>query len=1175
MRAGCILVALLVTTMSLDAQESTRGIGIYPGDRREDFAPVLEPDATTYRNVALRRPAFHSSAHDYNLTAQLVTDGIKDARAPRWIVVSTSKDGVLARHKREWIADDNWVSTVDLPGPSVWVQLDLGGGDEPLEIDRVDVETRVESRSPQPENWTITVQRSDDGNTWTDAGRASGMSRSGGDIAPSISLAAPSRSRSYRIVFDDPRAVTWRVSEIRLARKGQPVRIGGPYDFTSAWKSAGSGEEWVYVDLGAHVEIDRVALHWTRRAATGAIQVSDEAKNWKTVQDLPGGSGPADEVKLAQPVKARYVRVLMTKAATSDGYILSELEVFGRGGVVAKPHAMPAQRADGRLDLAGGGWRVQRESQVKADGRALSTPGFAAADWVVATVPGTVLTSYFNAGAVPDPNFGDNQLMISDAFFHADFWYRNEFTGPALAAGRRAWLIFDGINWKAEVFLNGERLGRIDGGFIRGRFDVTSRLRPGRPNALAVRIEKQASPGSVKEKTFENPDKNGGWLGADNPTYHASIGWDWIPTIRGRNTGIWNDVYISSTGSVTVEDPLVTTALPLPDTTSASVTIQATVRNATATAVTGTLRGRFGDARFETPVTVGPSSAQNVKLDPSTHAALRLANPKLWWPAGYGDPNLYDVELEFVAGGAVSDAKAFKAGVRQFTYSEEGGTLRMWINGRRFVARGGNWGFGESMLRYRGREYDAAMRYHADMHFNMVRNWVGQIGDEEFYEAADRHGIVIWQDFWLANPWDGPDPGDDGMFMSNATDMVQRIRSHASVGLYCGRNEGYPPKPLDDAIRAMLAKEHPGLHYISSSADDVASGHGPYRAMPVNFYFSERATRKMHSELGMPNIVTMDSLRLMMNEADMWPQGRLWGLHDFCLGGAQGGTSYIERIEKSYGPVKSAEEWVGLAQFVNYEGYRAMFEAQSRNRMGLLIWMSHPAWPSFVWQTYDWYLEPTAAYFGAKKASEPLHVQWNPVDETVEVVNYSAGSAKGLTVQVRILNVDGALQWEKSAPIDSAEDSTVAAFRMEYPAGLTAVHFLKLRLTRGTEVVSENFYWRGAEAGDFRAIRNLPKVALETTTNAARDGDRWRLTTTLRNTSTSPALMVRLKAVRERTRDRILPVLYEDNYVSLMPGESRTIVTEVRDADARGERPAIEVEGFNVATPRSLSPRRG
>ena len=234
------------------------------------------------------------------------------------------------------------------------------------------------------------------------------------------------------------------------------------------------------------------------------------------------------------------------------------------------------------------------------------------------------------------------------------------------------------------------------------------------------------------------------------------------------------------------------------------------------------------------PVTLAAVRSQNRQAH-----ACNSTNPKLWWPAGYGDPNLYDVSLQFeTAPNAVSDAKSFQAGVRQFTYSEEGGALRMWINGRRFIPKGGNWGFGESMLRYRAREYDAAVRYHREMNFNMIRNWVGQIGEDEFYEACDRHGIVVWQDFWLANPWDGPDPDDNAMFLRNVKDYVLRIRTHPSIGLYWAATKAIRPRPLDDGIRATLADFHPGMHYIPSSADDVVSGHGPYQAQSPKSYFS-------------------------------------------------------------------------------------------------------------------------------------------------------------------------------------------------------------------------------------------------------------------------------------------------------------------------------------------------
>ncbi len=303
----------------------------------------------------------------------------------------------------------------------------------------------------------------------------------------------------------------------------------------------------------------------------------------------------------------------------------------------------------------------------------------------------------------------------------------------------------------------------------------------------------------------------------------------------------------------------------------------------------------------------------------------------------------------------------------------------------------------------------------------------------------------------------------------------------------------------------------------------------------------------------------------MMPEKAIWPQGLDWGLHDFSLEGAQGGRSFLAIIEDSYGGADSGEEWVTLAQFVNYEGYRAMFEAQSKYRMGLLLWMSHPCWPSFVWQTYDYYFEPTAAYFGCKKASEPVHIQWNRTTESIEVVNYNAGDLKGLSAKAELLNMmGGASMWTKTVSLDSPEDSTASCIALESVSGLSPVHFLRLTLTRGGEVLSSNFYLRGMEEGDYRAIRQLPKARVRAATSAVRQGDLWMLTTELSNTSATPALMTRLKVVREQSGDRILPAIYSDNYIALMPGESRTIKTELNHADTRGEKPRMVVGGFNI-----------
>jgi hypothetical protein len=1184
--------------------EFTRGLGIYPGDPADVFSPTLVLDTTTYRNLALRRPATHSSSYDYNLTAQLVTDGIIDTHLPSWVAVTSSTDGPLPKPDREIILDHFPPLGIALTGPNVSAEIHIAGGGAaagteaaPPEIDTLAVFVAMPDYVPASA-LTFSISTSADGHLWqqvatttnptalSPAGFPPDLVRGAHLYKPTLKLDNPSHSRFYKISLAiDPSAtgaafMKWMLGQVEFYAAGQRVEIGGPYDFTSAWMSAGSAEEWVAVDLGADCNFDRVALHWIARPAEARIQTSSDNHTWTDLETLNGRTGQLDDIHLAAPAHARHVRVLMTRPASPLGYILSELEVYGRGGPVAHPAPTPAPHADGSIDLAGGAWRVERASQIAAAGPALSQPGFADATWLVATVPGTVLTSFYNAGALPDPNFGQNQLYISDSYFCSDFWYRTEFDSPTTARNQIQWLNFDGINWKADIFLNGEKLSArgpsnaagsadptvpsISGGFLQARFDVSGKLAQGKRNALAVLIHKNATPGSTKQKTFEIPGRNGGALGADNPTYHASIGWDWIPTIRGRDTGIWGNVSLSTTGAVTLDAPFVSSKLPLPDTSTADLTLEVDLINHRPEKASGTLHFRFGDIEISHSVTVEPSSTTTVKLDSTSHPQLHHKQPQLWWPTGYGEPHLYDVELTFLStANAVLDRTSFKHGIRNMTTSEDNGRLTIFINGRRFICRGGNWGFAESMLRYRAREYDAAVRYHREMNFTMIRNWVGQVGDMAFYEACDRHGVMIWQDFWLANPWDGPDPDNDAMFMANARDLLRRIRNHASIGLYCGRNEGFPPPPLESGLRSAIAELHPGLHYIPSSADNVVSGHGPYHALPPADYL-RIADPKLHSEIGMPNIPPLESVRLMLPESALWPQGLEWGLHDFCLGGAMEGRSFRSIIDVSFGGASNAAEWIALAQFVNYEGYRAMFESQSKYRAGLLLWMSHSCWPSFVWQTYDYYFDPTSAYFGCKLASEPLHIQWNRDNESIEVVNYSAGNRTNLTATMELLNMDGARMATNTTNLDSKEDSTVVAFPMTYPAGLSPVHFLRLTLSEGSQAISANNYTRALQVSDFRAIRSLAKARVLATTTTTREAALWRLTTTVQNTSAWPALMTRLKAVRAPSGDRILPAIYSDNYITLMPNERRTLTTEFQHSDTRGEQPKMIVEGFNV-----------
>lgn len=1161
----------------------TRGIGVYPGSPQEDFSPELLPDEDQYRNLALLRATYQSSAYDYNLTSQLLTDGIVTDRAPQYFDLQTA-EGSVPKREREWMIDGGPYSRNTVRGEEAFFLFSMHNYNKTISRAIVTGTLIYDDKAAQG-GYEMTWEASNDGTTWTVLAVNKGAGLPGKARSGRVEVNDPNKQTgtvsmpmrrleetfdftntaayaSYRIRLRMKGAYEWTFHEVEFSNADGGVDLKPSQFFTSAWMSATAGEEWVSVDLGSHSEFDKVILHWVNKAVEGRIQTSDDAQTWTDAAPLPGGEGLTDEIAVRG--KARYVRVCMDRSADGGRYILSELEVMGRGGLLPRAAAMP-EAAGGRLTLSGGGWQLQRASEVQAGGVEIASPAYKAEGWVTATVPGTVLTSYKNVGALADPNYADNQLMISESFFNSNFWYRNEFQLPQSFKRDRVFLNFDGINWKANVYLNGKQVGRLEGAFIRGKFDVTDCVKEG-TNVLAVEIIKNAHIGAIKEKNKQSTDFNGGILGADNPTFHATIGWDWIPTMRGRNIGIWNDVFLTTTGKVTVQDPYVQTQFALPDTTQARLTAEVVVKNHDGKDVSGVLQGRVGDVTFEQPVQLKAGEERTVVFDADRFPQLQVKNPRLWWPNGYGTSYLYDANFTFKVGEEVSDARDFKVGIRQMTFNEDGGVLNLYVNGRRFIGRGGNWGFSESNLNYRGREYETAVAYHADMNFTMLRNWVGMIGDEELYDACDKYGIMIWQDFWLANPADGPDPYYPDMFIANAEDYVKRIRSHASIGLYCGRNEGFPPETIDKALRRIVKEEHPGMHYISSSADDVVSGHGPYRMLPAKTYFTlETGNDKFHSERGMPNVLTYESFLRTYSPEGIWPQSDQWGMHDYTLEGAQGATSFNEIIATGYGQPESAKEFADLAQWVNYDGHRSLFESRSKNRMGLLMWMSHSCWPSMVWQTYDYYFEPTAAYFAIKKASEPLHIQWNPATDEVEVVNYHAGLRPGLKARVQVLNMDATVAWEKEVSVDSREDTTEKCIKLEFPDGLSQVHFIKLTLEENGKAVSENFYHRSKVENNYQALKQLPKVSLRAQTQYDKGDDgEWKAEVTVENRSDAPALMVRLNIVGDKDGKQFLPIFYSDNYFALLPGETKVVRVHWKDVDTRGNAPLLKVSGYNV-----------
>ena len=1147
------------------ADGGTRGIGVYPGNPAEYTGPEFVPAGNDYRNLALLRVARASSSIDYNLTAQLATDGIQASGEP--LLLNVSAGGrPLSKRDREKLFDSNGWTTVSVPGGAdASLTLQLQGG--AIAADRLLVYGLARplggdfSAAPQP--CTVIVERSSDGERWEPVAKREEkqfalwrVDYREGVNATNFRWEFPLPAEPFaalRLRLDAPGVESWSLQQLDFSLRGQAVNILPSARFYSAWMSEGADDEWICVDLGADARFDEVRFQWLERPEGGVVESSSDGVRWKRLKELPA-AGPKDE-RLAVRGRGRYVRLAGLQASPEGHIALGELEVWGRGGVRPQAQAQPLRRTDGsgRMDLRCGAWRLQRADEVPETGEVLSAVGFDAQRWLPATVPGTVLTSYFNAGAVPDQRYDDDQLQISESFFLSDFWYRDEFDLPEDWAGKEVVLHFDGINWKAEVFVNGSRAGRIEGAFTRAALDVTKLLKPGR-NALAVRILKNDHPGIVKEQDRISADLNGGVLGADNPTMHATIGWDWIPTVRGRNIGIWNDVWLSAhQGGVTIDDVFVDTDLPLPSTAYADLKPVVTLTNHGVQKRLAEIILYYGDLEIAGSAMLAPGETRDVALP-----AARLEQPQLWWPAGYGEPHLYQVDASVWVDGVPSDSKRLYSGVREMSYTMDGGVLDFYVNGRRLIGNGGNWGYPEVNLNYRAREYDIAVAYHADMHFTMIRNWVGQTGDEEFWEACDRHGVMVWQDFWLANPADGPVPDDEAMFLANAEDYLRKIRHHPCLALYCGRNEGNPPAALDEGLRALVNRLHPGLHYIPHSATGPVSGNGPYRALPVEEYFTlERGRDRFHSERGMPNVPTVESLERMLAPAHRWPQDDVWGMHDYALESAQSAATFNAMVEKAFGEPESLEQFAQWAQWINYDGYRAMYESRSAQRKGLLIWMSHSCWPSMVWQTYDYYFAPTAAYFGAKKGSAPVRIQWNPAAGRVEVVNNNAGDLSGLTALAVVAAPDGTVLSEQQTELDAAEDSTVA-LPFELPG--QDLFLLRLRLLQGDAELADNFYvLHPDDPGNLQALKELPAAKVDLRTEWIREGDQWIGTATLENKSGTPALMLRLNLVGARSGGQILPVFYEDNWISLLPGERKCIRVRCAVADTRGEQPELQL----------------
>ena len=850
------------------------------------------------------------------------------------------------------------------------------------------------------------------------------------------------------------------------------------------------------------------------------------------------------------------------------------------------------------------GWEMCEGDKVMTD------------DWYDATVPGTVLRTLVDQGVWPDPYYGLNNLAIPEELCRKDWWYRCSFSlSEDMLSKETLELLFGGINYKADIWFNGEKLGNIAGAFIRGRFDITDLAKP--ENTLAVHIFPPANPGIPHEQSPRSgAGKNGGALCLDGPTFFCSEGWDWIPGVRDRNIGIWQDVRLVATGGVSIGDTQVITDLPLPDVSYADLTVQTTLKNSSSSIRSVILEGKIGDVMFTEEVSVPAGQTVPVSISAADEPQLRMKNPALWMPNGYGEPNLYELELRCLDGSEVSDMQKIRFGVRELSYEltvdapsakgiriehnpiadnrlgeildhrmlrdtlggihipslaegispdqltvipEDGMSpyLVIKVNGVRIFCRGGNWGMDDMMKNVSREHLEPYIILHKEANFNMIRNWTGASTSETLYDLCDEYGMLVWNDFWLSTEGFNLNPLDEDLFMRNATDVVRRFRHHPSIVMWCPRNEGYATETLERRLSAMIQKEDVTRRYHPNSRNCNLRWSGPWHYYKdASVYYSYDA-HGFNSELGSPSVPTASSMRKMMPEADLWPISDTWHYHDLL----DGLHEYVGAVDRLYGKAESLDDFCRKVQFINYDSYRAMFESwNSRlwgDTSGVLLWMSHPAWPSVEWQTYSWDYETFGSYYGSHKACEPVHVQMNLDDHDIVVLNTTTSDLVGLTVTLSCYGLDGKRISTKTLKgIDVPANSRKDLFKAEL-GGIKGNYMVRLILSdkKGHTVTINDYMMRGEGTEDFTSFDNVGKAQLKVRKVSSKDSvERYEIT----NTSGNIAMNLKFNLCDPQTGEIILPAYFSDGYFHLLPGEKRTIQMHSPSTGA------IMAEGYNV-----------
>lgn len=845
-------------------------------------------------------------------------------------------------------------------------------------------------------------------------------------------------------------------------------------------------------------------------------------------------------------------------------------------------------------------WQMYKADETKDPAEKISQPGYQTGQWMPAIVPGTVLNSLVHNQVYPEPYFGLNNkldkgiipdLAKAGREFYT-YWFRTEFDVPENYQDKIVWLQVDGINYRAEIWVNGHLLGNMSGMFKPEYINITDFARIGQKNALAIKVYPVDMPGTIKPKQWgaagEFHNGGDGNIGL-NTTMLMSVGWDFTfnDGIRDRNTGIWKNISLYATDKAVIRHPFIKSELAKPHYDLAKETVSVEVTNPTQRGVKCTVKGEITgeNITFSKDLNLFRGETREIRFTPEEFPQLAIKNPRLWWPIFKGEPELYELKLTVSIDGQVSDETKTRFGIREITSDQNtpDKSRQFYVNGKKLFIRGTNW-IPEGMLRTSDERTYAELRYTKQSGINLIRMWGGGIAESDyFFQLCDEMGLLVWQEFWMTG--DTKHPQDKDLYLSNVEATVKRLRNHPSLAYYVSSNES---TEMPGAKELIMKLDGTRGYQMQSECDGVHDG-SPYKQVnPMQHYentASERGSRVdgFNPEYGAPTIPTVETLREVMDEKDLWPiNKKVWDYHDG--GGFHLMSTLYTDLTNQYGPSSSIEEFAMKGQAVGAMNSKSIWEVWNYNKLnygdryasGLLFWYHNCPVSQVCARMWDYSLEPTASLYHTQNALEPLHAQFDYLKNTVSVYNDYYQAFKNYKVSAEVYDLNSKKVWSKSQKIDIPEDGVVNdIFTIDFPQNITQVHFIKLRLfdANGKEVAN-TFYWRskdkyegrktltGPTSSGFEELSKLKQVQLKIRYKTYQEDDRHFIKAEIKNPSSTVAFFTQLQLL-DPDKKPVRPSFYTDNFFSLLPGESKTVIIETAESDMPSK-PTFVVKGWNI-----------